>query len=235
RAVGEDGGKRLLESREILRALEQHVLRLADLGLFAALQAVAAALDGCDELGEVDLEGVEDVVGVVLGAQADLAFARTRVLDDLLGLALGLLDDLFLGCEADLLLARLADDPLGLALRLGEHLLTLLHDPARLLDLLRDRRAHLVEDVVDLLFVDAHLIRKGDGLGVVNRLVDLVDENEYVHVVPEVYSCGETGAPPFGCGNISRNRLATGSGTRSWTSPPNEATSLTPLEERKLY
>ena len=80
----------------------------ADFGFFAALQPVAAALHRRDELREVDLERVEDVVGVVLGAQADLALARAGVLDDLLGLALGLLDDLLLGDQADLLLARLA-------------------------------------------------------------------------------------------------------------------------------
>src|SRR6185436_19987861 len=154
---------------------------------------------------------------------------------DLLGLALGQLDDHGLRRLAHSLLASLAEDPIALTLRLGQHLLALLHDPAGLLDLLRNRRAHLVEDVVDLLAVDAHLVGERDGLGVVNEVVELVDENEYVHIVPGVYSCGETGAPPFGCGNISRNRLATGSGTRSCTSPPNEATSLTPLEERKLY
>jgi hypothetical protein len=43
------------------------------------LEAFAAALDGGDELGEVGLEGAEDLVGVVLGAEANLA---------LLGLAL---------------------------------------------------------------------------------------------------------------------------------------------------
>jgi len=64
--------------------------RLGDFGLFATLQPVAAALHGGGELLEVDLERVEDVVGVVLGAEPDLALARSRVLDDLLRLALGL-------------------------------------------------------------------------------------------------------------------------------------------------
>src|SRR5205814_1641027 len=73
------------------------------------------------------------------------------------------------------------DDPLGLALGLGEHLLALLDDPARLLDLLGDRGAHLVEDVVDLLFVHAHLVRQRDLLGVVDEVVEFVDENEDVH------------------------------------------------------
>ena len=77
-----------------------------------------------------------------------------------------------------------------LALRLGEHLLALLDDPAGLLDLLRDRRAHLVEDVVDLLAVDPHLVGERDGLRVVHEVVELVDENEDVHG-SKVYSLGQ--------------------------------------------
>src|SRR3712207_9185716 len=42
--------------------------------------------------------------------------------------------------------SRLLDDALGLTLGLREHLLTLLDDPAGLLDLFRDRGAHLVEE-----------------------------------------------------------------------------------------
>src|SRR4051794_32211676 len=158
-----------------------------------------------------------------------------RVPDDLLSLAFGQLHDLRLRGLPDRLLASLTEDPVALALGLGEHFLAFLDDPASLLDLLGDRRAHLVEDVVDLLTVDADLVGERNGLRVVHEVVELVDEYEYVHVVAEVYSCGETGAPPFGCGNISRKRLATGSGTRSCTSPPKDATSFTPLEERKLY
>src|SRR3970282_695016 len=60
------------------------------------------------------------------------------------------------------LLAAFPENPVTLALRLGQHLLPLLDDPARLLDLLGDRGAHLVEDVVDLLAVDAHLIGQED-------------------------------------------------------------------------
>src|SRR5918995_1319557 len=154
---------------------------LADYFLFAALQPVAASLYGRYELRQVHLEGVEDVVRVVLGAQADLALACAGVLDDLVGLALCLLHDLLLGDQANLLLAGLTDDALGLALRLRQHLLALFHDPARLLDLLGDRGAHLVEDVVDLLTVHAHLVRHRDTLGVVDQIVELVDENENVH------------------------------------------------------
>src|SRR6476619_6487728 len=150
-------------------------------GLVLALQALAAALHRSDELREVDLERVEDLIGVVLGAEADLALTGASVLDDVLGGALGLLGDLLLGGQLRLALARLLEDPLRLALGLGQHLLPLLDDPARLLDLLRDRRAHLVEDVVDLLAVDPDLIREGDGLRVVHEVVELVDQDEDVH------------------------------------------------------
>src|SRR3954451_11808856 len=107
---------------------------LGDAGLVLALQAFPAALHRCDELREVDLERVEDLVGVVLGAEADLALAGAGVLDDVLCPALGLLGHLFLADQLVLALARLLDDALGLALGLGEHLLALLDDPARLLD-----------------------------------------------------------------------------------------------------
>src|SRR6266571_3866401 len=77
--------------------------------------------------------------------------------------------------------ASLGQQPVDPAPRPREHLLALLDDPARLLDLLRDGRAHLVEDVVDLLAVDADLVGERDGLRVVHEVVELVDENEDVH------------------------------------------------------
>jgi hypothetical protein len=46
-----------------------------------------------------------------------------------------------------------------------------------LLDLLGDRGAHLVEDLVDLLAVDANLVGQRNGLRVVDQVVELVDEN----------------------------------------------------------
>src|ERR687896_1831632 len=94
-------------------------------GLVAALEPLAAALDRGDELREVDLERVEDLVRVVLGAEPDLALAGARLADDVLGLALGLARDLLLGDELRLALAGLLDNPLRLALGLGQHLLAL--------------------------------------------------------------------------------------------------------------
>src|SRR5947209_5708910 len=100
---------------------------LGDLGgLFLAGEPLPPAPDRRDELREVHLERVEDLVGVVLGAQADLALAGPGVLDDVLGGALGLLGDLLLGDHPLLALAGFLDDPLSLALGLGQHLLALL-------------------------------------------------------------------------------------------------------------
>src|SRR4051794_26943879 len=240
------------QSRQALRRLVELGLRLF---LLAAGEAVAAALYGGEELLQVHFKGVENLVGVVLGAEADFALAGAGVLDDLVGGALGLLGDLLVGDQAGLLLAGLADDPLRLAFGLGQHLLALLDDPARLLDLLGDRGAHLVEEVVDLLAVHTHLIRQGDGSGVVDDVVQLVYENENVHLqVVSLRVCGgfgedadiqgvfckpsPTGADGTGEAYLSSRRsesaAATESGTRSETSPPKVAISFTPVEERKL-
>ena len=59
------------------------LVELGDRFLVATGEAVAAALHGGEELLQVDLEGVEDLVGVVLGAESDLALTGAGVLDDL--------------------------------------------------------------------------------------------------------------------------------------------------------
>src|SRR5947209_17557469 len=105
-------------SRRPLRSLGSYLggasgAALTHLGrLFLARQPLAPAADGGDELRQVDLEGVEDLVGVVLGAEADLALAGASLLDDVLGRAFGLPGDLLLGDQALLALARLLDYPL---------------------------------------------------------------------------------------------------------------------------
>ena len=58
------------------------------------MQAFAAASDCTEELLEVGLERREDLVGPVLHLQAGLARLSVSFFDDLLGLALGELDDL---------------------------------------------------------------------------------------------------------------------------------------------
>src|SRR6266536_4045693 len=145
------------------------------------VQALAPALHGRQELVEVHLEGGEDPVRPVLHLEPRLARLAAGIVDDVLSLVLGDLYDLRLRVLAHRLLARLRQQPVDLALGLCEHLLPLLDDPARLLDLLRDRRPHLVEDVVDLFAVDPHLVGEGHGLRVVHEVVELVDQYEDVH------------------------------------------------------
>ena len=72
---------------------------LANVGrlVVAAGQAVATALHGGEELLEVHFQGVEDVVGVVLGAEADLTLTGAGLFDDVLGVVLCLLDDFLFG------------------------------------------------------------------------------------------------------------------------------------------
>src|SRR3954467_690818 len=218
-------------------------------------EPVAATLNGGEELLQVHFKGGEDLVGVVLGAEADFTLAGAGVLDDLVGGALGLLGDLLVGDQTGLLLARLADDPLRLAFGLGQHLLALLDDPARLLDLLGDRGTHLIEEVVDLLAVHTHLIRQRDGTGVGDDVVQLVNEDQYVHFqVVSLRVCGGFGADGFEMAVFckaaptwtdrsataylssrrSASAAATGAGTRSETLPPKVAISFTPVDERKL-
>ena len=146
------------------------------------------ALHGREEAPEVRLERREDLVGVVLGAEPHLALAAAGLGHELGGLALREAHDLLLRRQLCRLLTCLVDQPLGLALGLAEHLLALLDDPARLLDLLGDGGPHLVEDLPDLLAVDAHLVGQRHRLGLVYQLVELVDEDEDVHV-PLLGSC----------------------------------------------
>lgn len=60
----------------------------------AAVQALAAAGDVLEKVVEVRLEVREDLIGVILRADAHLAFAGHGVIDDLLGTLLGKAHDL---------------------------------------------------------------------------------------------------------------------------------------------
>src|SRR5581483_8270069 len=167
--------------------------RADDRLLRALVQALASPLDGGEEPLEVHLERREHRVGPVLHLEPRLARLAPGLVDDVLRLPLRDLHDLGLRRLAHGLLAGLGEQPVDLALRLGEHLLPLLHDPPRLLDLLGDRRPHLVEDVVDLLAVDADLVGQGDGLRVVHEVVELVDQNQDVHPLKSSFGSGKTG------------------------------------------
>src|SRR4029453_13705107 len=108
-----------------------------DHGLLRALvQPFAAPLHGAEELVQIDLERRQDRVRPVLHLESRLAGLAPSVLEDVLRLPLGQLDDLGLRPLAGRLLAGLAEQPVALALGLCEHLLALLYPPARLLELL---------------------------------------------------------------------------------------------------
>src|SRR5262249_28292316 len=99
--------------------------------LGALLQSLAAPLDGGKELVEVHLERGEDRISPILHLQLGLPRLPASILDDLLGLPFGQLDDLGLRSLSHGLLARLPEDAVALALGLGQHFLALLDDPPR--------------------------------------------------------------------------------------------------------
>src|SRR5665811_731008 len=175
---------RLASETEVVRLAERNAQQTMEDARERERETRLGAEDYADEvLGnlEVDLEVAEHLVGVVLGAQAGLALALAGILHGLLGVALGEAHHLGLRGEPVGALLSLREHALGLLLGLGEHLLALLDDPARLLDLLGNGGAHLVEDVVHLLAVDHDAVGERHGPGVVDDVVELVDENEHVH------------------------------------------------------
>src|SRR5262249_54081049 len=184
--------------------------------LRALVETLAPPLDRAEELVQVDLEGREDAVRPVLHLEARLARLAPGLVDDLLRLAFGELDDLRLRGLANGLLARLPEGPVAFPLRLRAPLLPFLDDPAGLLDLFGDRRTHLVEDVVDLLAVDADLVGQRDGLRVVDEVVELVDENEYVHEFTEFTEDASSVALAEQAAEKAGRRLRFGLGVALW-------------------
>ena len=91
------------------------------------------------------------------------------------------LGDLVLQRHAALLLVRLLDDPVALGARLREQLLAVLHDPARLLDLLGERLLHLVEHLEDLVAADQHRRGQRHRLRLVHDLLELREPAGEVH------------------------------------------------------
>src|SRR5215212_5675655 len=108
-----------------------------------ALQLRAAPLDGLEKAGQVLFEVREHLVGVVLRPQAYLALPAASLFHDLRAPLLGPFKDLFFRGDLLGLLLRAPDDAVALAARLVEHSLSLLDDPAGLLEFLWDGLAHL--------------------------------------------------------------------------------------------
>ena len=74
-------------------------------------------------------------------------------------------------------LPGLLEDAVGLLLGLLQHLLALLHDPARLLEFVREVPADLVDDLVDLLDVHESAAHERHGTAGVHGLLDAVDHD----------------------------------------------------------
>jgi hypothetical protein len=69
-------------------------------GLLGAPQALAAAVDGGGQPREVQLEGAEELAGVVLGATTQLALPGAGRLDELLRRTVGVAYELNAGRRA---------------------------------------------------------------------------------------------------------------------------------------
>src|SRR5215212_499670 len=199
-----------------------------------ALQLVAAALDGLEELPEVVLQVREHLVRVVLGAEPDLTLAAAGVLHDLRAALLGSFKDLLLGGDLLGLVLGAAVDPVALAARLVEHRLALLDDPARLLELLWDGLAHLVNDVEGGVPVDhGRVAEAGEAPRFLHQLLQPVYQHQYVHPTNLSFAYNPyilPSEPEY----ISRTVSSMPSGTSPRMSPPKDAISRTALEERKL-
>src|SRR5215217_8219039 len=149
-----------------------------------ALQLGAAPLHGLQQLAEVVLEVGEYLVGVVFGAEAYLALAAAGVLHDLRAALLRPLEDLFFRGDLLGLVLSAADDTVALAAGFVEHRLTLLDDPARLLELLRYGLAHLVYDVEGGVPVDHRRVAEtGEAPRVLDQFFQPVYEYQYVHLL----------------------------------------------------
>ncbi len=131
-------------------------------------QPVAARGDGLRQLVEEDLEAAEALIEEVLGLVAQAAAVGLGGLEDLAGPLLGGADDL------GALHHPLGLDPggfeqlVGLARVFGDELLAFLQHPPRLAQLVRQAVQRLLEQLDDLLAIDArrrrqrHVRRRGD-------------------------------------------------------------------------
>src|SRR5215210_93687 len=148
-----------------------------------ALQLRASTLHGLQELAQVVLQVGEDLVGVVLSAEAYLALAAAGVFHDLRAPLLGPLEDLFFRSDLLGLVLGAADDTVALAAGFVEHGLALLDYPAGLLELLRYCLAHLVYDVEGGIPVDHRRVAEtGEAPCVLDQFFQPVYKYQYVHL-----------------------------------------------------
>ena len=97
-------------------------------------------------------------VRVLLGVVAGVALVLGRLVLDAVGLLLGETDNLLVTRKDHSLLLGIGNDAVCLLLRTIERLLLLLEDAARILELLWEDPADLVENLVHVLCVDNLLL-----------------------------------------------------------------------------
>src|SRR5437867_6965103 len=188
-----------------------HLLERAAQGGLGGSQRLTASLQRDLELGQLG-------VHVVVGLQAQPPGLLAGLGQDPVGFGFRSLHHLFAGGHAELLLLCLLHDPLRVAAGLGQELLTILHHPPGLLDLLGQGLPHLGHQLQDLLPVQQGRRGERHGLRFPDPVLHLLQAGRKVHYRE----------PP----SFSASRSATTAGTSPETSPPYLATSLTRDEDR---
>ncbi len=148
------------------------------------------------------LELLELLERVRLGLANDLIGLALRVAHDLRRMSLGATEDLVLGNRFLGALVRARHDAGRLGVSLADDALLLRDRPVRLLDLVGEVEADLVDQLHHLVLVDHHLRREGNVASVLDEVLETVQQLVDLYLY------------------FSFNALATGGGTRSSTFPP---------------
>src|SRR5262249_5456809 len=148
-----------------------------------ALHLADRLLELGPRLLERDLELGELRVHVVLGLQPELARLLSSLGEQALGLLLRRAHDLLLAEEPRPLDPGPLHDLLAALARLREELLAVLHDPPRLLDLLRQLLARRRDDLEHLVAVHEHARGERHRLRLVDELLELLQPRADVHAL----------------------------------------------------
>ena len=125
---------------------------------------------------------VPELLCIRHGLFHDLALLLLRLLHDRLGLLLRLHDDLVLVDKLRRVLLRLLDECCRFVVRTVEDLLTLLHDPLRLLQFQRQFAAQLVDEVDEIRLVDEALIHQRHAPRLDNKIFYGIQNIFYSHI-----------------------------------------------------
>jgi len=177
------------------------LVALLRLGL-AGLQRLDASANCRQRAAEMRFELLQLLEGIRLGLADDLVRLRLRVFDNLSPMPLRTSEDLVLRRRFLGPLVGTRHDARGLGVRLGDDPLLLRHRPVRLLDLIGQIEAELVDELHDLVFIHHHLRRERDVTRVLDQVLKAVKQLVDLYV------------------NFSFSALATAAGTRSDTFPP---------------